>query len=146
MVLASGDQRHCAYTATKFNGQIGYSVRVGGGLSNEPHLAVRLDAFVLPEQAARVARATTEIFREQQNLRENRDQARMKYLFIKEGWTAESFLDELQSRLDFTLLPARRRLCPTTSSRSRGRSQATPGGLQLCGSIGAARPLERRSI
>jgi sulfite reductase (ferredoxin) len=29
----------------------------------------------------------------------------MKYLFLKEGWTAESFLTELQSRLDFKLLP-----------------------------------------
>jgi sulfite reductase (ferredoxin) len=29
----------------------------------------------------------------------------MKHLFLKEGWTAESFLTELQSRLDFTLLP-----------------------------------------
>jgi sulfite reductase (ferredoxin) len=95
-----------ALTAIKFNGQLGYSLRVGGGLSREPHLAVRLNAFVLPEQAARVARAVTEIFREQQGLRENRSQARMKYLFLKEGWTAESFLAALQSRLDFTLLPA----------------------------------------
>jgi sulfite reductase (ferredoxin) len=39
-------------------------------------------------------------------LRESRDRARMKHLFLKEGWTAESFLAELQSRLDFTLLPA----------------------------------------
>jgi sulfite reductase (ferredoxin) len=95
-----------ALTATKSNGQLGYSLRVGGGLSREPHLAVRLNAFVLPEQAVRVARTVTEIFREQQGLRENRAQARMKYLFLKEGWTAESFLAELQSRLDFTLLPA----------------------------------------
>jgi sulfite reductase (ferredoxin) len=29
----------------------------------------------------------------------------MKYLFLKEGWTAGSFLAELQRRLDFTLLP-----------------------------------------
>jgi sulfite reductase (ferredoxin) len=29
----------------------------------------------------------------------------MKYLFLREGWTAESFLTELQSRLDFKLLP-----------------------------------------
>ena len=100
-----------------FNGQIGYSLRVGGGLSKEPHLAVRLNAFVLPEQAVRVARAVAEIFREQQGLRENRAQARMKYLFLKEGWTAESFLAELQSRLDFTLLPGRAgALCPTTST------------------------------
>jgi len=94
------------FTATRLNSQIGYSLRVGGGLSKEPHLAVRLNAFVLPEQAVRVARTVVEIFREQQKLRENRAQARMKYLFLKEGWTAESFLAELQSRLDFTLLPA----------------------------------------
>ena len=92
-------------TAVKHNGEVGYSLRVGGGLSNEPHLAVRLDAFVLPHQAVRVAEAVAEIFRDQQGLRESRDRARLKYLFMKEGWTAESFLAELQSRLDFTLLP-----------------------------------------
>ncbi len=79
-------------TATIHNGQIGYSLRVGGGLSKEPHLAVRLNAFVLPDQAVRVVRAVAEIFREQQGLRENRNEARLKYLFLKEGWTAESFL------------------------------------------------------
>ncbi len=42
-----------ALTPVKRDGQVGFSVRVGGGLSNEPHLAVRLDAFVLPEQAVR---------------------------------------------------------------------------------------------
>jgi sulfite reductase (ferredoxin) len=92
-------------TAVEHNGQVGFSLRVGGGLSKEPHLAVRLDAFVLPEQAVPVARAVAEIFREQQGLRESRERARLKYLFLKEGWTAESFLSELQSRLQFTLLP-----------------------------------------
>jgi len=95
-----------ALTPAKHNGQVGYSVRVGGGLSNEPHLALRLDAFVLPDQALRVVEAITEIFRDQQGLRESRDRARLKYLFTKEGWTAESFLRELQSRVSFTLLPA----------------------------------------
>jgi len=92
-------------TAVKQDGQVGYALRVGGGLSREPHIAVRLDAFVLPEQAIPVVRAIAEIFREQQGLRESRERARMKYLFLKEGWTAESFLAELQSRLDFKLLP-----------------------------------------
>jgi len=92
-------------TAVKHNGEVGYSLRVGGGLSTEPHLAVRLDAFVLPHQAVPVVRAIAEIFRDQQGLRENRERARMKYLFLREGWTPESFLAELQSRLDFTLLP-----------------------------------------
>ena len=80
-------------------------MRVGGGLSADPHLGVRLDAFILPDQALRVVRAITEIFRDQQGLRESRDRARMKHLFLKEGWTAERFLSELEARLDFTLLP-----------------------------------------
>jgi sulfite reductase (ferredoxin) len=118
-----------AFTATEFNGQIGYSLRVGGGLSKEPHLAVRLNAFVLPEQAVRVTRATAEIFREQQSLRENRAQARMKYLFMKEGWTADSFLAELQSRLDFTLLPAVPELVPDDIFRDHAgiHAQRQPG-------------------
>jgi sulfite reductase (ferredoxin) len=92
-------------TAVEHNGQVGYSLRVGGGLSREPYIAVRLDAFILPHQAIPVVRAVTEIFRDQQGLRESRERARMKYLFMKEGWTAERFLTELQSRLNFTLLP-----------------------------------------
>ncbi|HUX43201.1 MAG TPA: nitrite/sulfite reductase [Terracidiphilus sp.] len=94
-----------ALTPVRHDGQVGYSLRVGGGLSNEPHLAVRLDAFLLPHQAVPAVRAITEIFRDQQVLRESRDRARMKYLFMREGWTPESFLAELQSRLDFQLLP-----------------------------------------
>jgi sulfite reductase (ferredoxin) len=92
-------------TAVKHEGEVGYTLRVGGGLSADPHLAVRLDAFILPHQALRVVRAVVEIFRDQQGLRESRDRARLKHLFLREGWTAESFLAALQSRLDFTLLP-----------------------------------------
>ena len=112
-ISATGCPSWCSYpeindigfTPVQHNGEVGYSLRVGGGLSTEPHLAVRLDAFVLPHQAVPVVRAIAEIFRDQQGLRENRERARMKYLFLKEGWTPESFLAELQSRLDFTLLP-----------------------------------------
>jgi sulfite reductase (ferredoxin) len=92
-------------TAVKHDGRVGYSLRVGGGLSREPHIALRLDAFILPHQAVAVVRGVTEIFRDQQGLRESRERARMKYLFTKEGWTADRFLAELQSRLDFRLLP-----------------------------------------
>jgi sulfite reductase (ferredoxin) len=85
--------------------QVGFSVRVGGGLSADPHLGVRLDAFVHPEQAVQVVTAIATIFREQQGLRESRDRARLKHLFLKEGWTAEKFLNELQLRLPFRLDP-----------------------------------------
>jgi len=94
-----------AFTAVQRSDEVGYSLRVGGGLSNEPHLAVRLDAFVRPDQAVGVARGGAEIFRDQQVLRESRERARLKYLFMREGWTAERFLDELHTKLGFMLDP-----------------------------------------
>ncbi len=94
-----------ALTGVRRGNEVGYSLRVGGGLSNEPHLGVRLDAFIRPEQALDVVRRGTEIFRDQQGLRESRDRARLKYLFMREGWTAESFLRELESRLGYQLDP-----------------------------------------
>ena len=93
------------FTPAKRGDEVGYSLRVGGGLSNEPHLAVRLDAFVRPEEAVNVARAVTSIFRDQQGLRQSRDSARLKYLIMKEGWTAEKFLDEVNTRLGYKLAP-----------------------------------------
>ena len=93
-------------TAARRGHEVGYSVRVGGGLSNEPHLGVRLDAFVRPERAPAVVQAITEIFRDQQGLRESRDRARLKYLFMKEGWTAERFLSEIEDRLGYKFDPA----------------------------------------
>ena len=93
-------------TAIRRGKDVGYSVRVGGGLSNEPHLAARLNAFVKPEQAAVVVRAIAEIFRDQQGLRESRDRARLKYLFMKEGWTADRFLAEIEKRIGYKLDPA----------------------------------------
>jgi sulfite reductase (ferredoxin) len=113
-ISATGCPTWCTYpeindialTAVEHQGEKGYSLRVGGGLSNEPHLGVRLDVFLEPGQAIAAVRGVTEIFRDQMVLRESRDRARLKYLFMKEGWTAERFRDELQSRLDFTLRPA----------------------------------------
>jgi len=95
-----------ALTPVRRGEEVGFSLRVGGGLSNEPHLAVRLDAFVRPDQAVAAARAVTEVFRDQQVLRESRERARLKYLFMREGWTAERFLDEVHARLGFRLDPA----------------------------------------
>jgi sulfite reductase (ferredoxin) len=86
--------------------ETGFSVRVGGGLSTEPHLAVRLNAFVRWNQVAPVARGIAEVFREAKVLRENRDRARLKFLFLQHGWTADSFLAALQERIGFTLDPA----------------------------------------
>jgi len=99
-------------TAIRRGDEVGYSVRVGGGLSNEPHLGIRLNAFVRPDQASAVVRAITEIFRDQQGLRESRDRARLKYLFMKEGWTADQFLDEIHNRTGYKLDPAVEEIIP----------------------------------
>jgi sulfite reductase (ferredoxin) len=88
-----------AFTAVRRGDEVGYSVRVGGGLSSDPHLAERLDAFIPTYEVVAVARAITQIFRDQQGLRESRDRARLKHLFTREGWTAESFLHEVERRL-----------------------------------------------
>ena len=88
------------------DGVVGFSLRVGGGLSTDPHLAKRLDAFILPDQVLPVLRATATIFRESDVLRESRERARLKFLFLKHGWTAEGFLDQLEGRLGFELAPA----------------------------------------
>lgn len=83
--------------------EVGFSVRVGGGLSTEPHLAVRLNAFVRPEQVVPVSKAVAEIFRDADGLRENRERARLKYLFLQHGWTAGSFLEEVERKLGYKL-------------------------------------------
>jgi sulfite reductase (ferredoxin) len=86
--------------------EIGFSVRVGGGLSTDPHLAVRLNAFVLWDQVIPVTKAVSELFRDAASLRDNRERARLKFLFLQQGWTADSFLAEVERRLGFTLDPA----------------------------------------
>src|SRR6185437_12400763 len=75
-------------------------------LSNEPHLAVKLNAFIPQEQAVDVAQAVAEIFREQTGLRESRVKARLKYLFMKEGWTPERFLAAIEEKLRCKFDPA----------------------------------------
>ena len=86
--------------------ETGFSIRVAGGLSADPHLAVRLNAFVRWDQVLPVVRGIAEMFREQDVLRENRERARLKHLFTQHQWTADRFLWELTSRLGFALEPA----------------------------------------
>ncbi len=89
------------------DGEVGYSIRVGGGLSKDPHLALRLNAFVPQEQAEKVCYEIARMFRDQTgSLRESRTHARMKFMFMRDGWTAESFLADLERRLGYTFEPA----------------------------------------
>lgn len=86
--------------------EVGFSVRVAGGLSTEPYLGARLNAFVRWNQVIPVIRGIAELFRDSEVLREHRERARLKFLFLRHGWTAERFLDELHDRIGFKLDPA----------------------------------------
>jgi len=86
--------------------EIGFSLRVGGGLSTDPHLGVRLNAFVQWQQVIPVVQGIAEIFREAGVLREHRERARLKFLFLRHGWTPETFLRELEQRIGFALDPS----------------------------------------
>lgn len=117
-ITATGCRSWCSYpeindvalTATERNRQsgreVGFSLRVGGGLSSDPHLGVRLNCFIPVDRAVAVVRAVAELFREQSALRENRERARLKHLFLREGWDGPRFLSELESRLGYKLDPA----------------------------------------
>ncbi len=110
-VTITGCRVWCSYpeindvglTATQRDGEIGFSLRLGGGLSTEPHLGRRLDAFVRWNQVVPVLGAVAEVFRDAEALREHRDRARLKYLFLRHGWTAEEALEAIQKRLPFPL-------------------------------------------
>ena len=94
---------------TRFVGgkpEIGFSLRVAGGLSTEPYLGARLNAFVRWNQVVPVIKGIAEVFRDSDVLREHRERARLKFLFLRHGWTAERFLDELHDRVGFRLDPA----------------------------------------
>src|SRR6266496_3626590 len=101
----------CAYpeindvglTAVRRGSETGFSLRVGGGLSTDPHLALRLNAFVRWEQVVPVLAGVAQLFHDSEILRENRERARLKFLFLKHGWSEESFQDELERRLGFRL-------------------------------------------
>jgi sulfite reductase (ferredoxin) len=92
--------------------EVGFSLRVAGGLSTEPHLAARLNAFVRWHQVLPAIIGIAELFRDSDVLREHRERARLKFLFLQRGWTAESFLEELQRRIGFQFGPAVEELPP----------------------------------
>jgi sulfite reductase (ferredoxin) len=75
------------------DGQPGFDVWVGGGLSTNPMLAQRLGAFVLPEQVPAVWAGIAEVFRDY-GYRRLRTRARIKFLVA--DWGPEKFREVLE--------------------------------------------------
>jgi sulfite reductase (ferredoxin) len=75
------------------DGEVGYDVFVGGGLSTNPMFAKRLGAFVKPEQVPEVWKGVTSIFRDY-GYRRLRHRARIK--FLVNDWGPEKFREVLE--------------------------------------------------
>ncbi len=75
------------------DGQPGYDLWVGGGLSTNPKIGVRLGVFVKPGQVAEVWAGVTSVFRDY-GYRRLRHRARLKFLLA--DWGAARFREVLE--------------------------------------------------
>jgi sulfite reductase (ferredoxin) len=84
------------------DGETGYDLWVGGGLSTNPKLAQRIGVFVRPDQVTDVWAAVTSVFRDY-GYRRQRNHARMKFLMA--DWGPEKFRQVLQDEYLHAALP-----------------------------------------
>jgi sulfite reductase (ferredoxin) len=98
----SGCAQHCvnheindvAFVGVKdADGQPGFDLWVGGGLSTNPMFAQRLGVFVKPDEVAEVWAGVAGLFRDY-GYRRSRNHARLKFLLA--DWGTEKFRDVLQ--------------------------------------------------
>jgi len=76
------------------------------------------------------------LFRDSEVLREHRERARLKFLFLRHGWTAERFLEELQQRIGFRLDPAVEEHAPDDVYRDHvGIHAQKQSGLSYVGAV-----------
>jgi sulfite reductase (ferredoxin) len=84
------------------DGEAGYDLWVGGGLSTNPKFAQRIGVFVRPEQVTDVWAGVTSIFRDY-GYRRARNHARMKFLMA--DWGPEKFRQVLEEEYLHQPLP-----------------------------------------
>jgi ferredoxin-nitrite reductase len=99
--------------------QLGFNIRVGGGLSRkEPRFSRSLDVWVPPEQAADIGAGMSALFREHGD-RDDRFNARIK--FLVDEWGTEKMREVLQDEfMDFEL--------PTAGENMRENYTYNAGG------------------
>lgn len=104
----SGCGHHCmkheiqdvSLVAFKDGDTVAFDLLIGGGLSRSKAIAQRAERKVTPDQVLDVVKRCGELFRENGN-RDNRNKARIRHLLA--DWGIEKFIEELESRLGYTL-------------------------------------------
>jgi len=99
---AQGDINDLAFEPAEKDGEIGFNVRVGGGLARkEPRFARDIDVWVPKEKTAEVAGGLSALFRDYGD-RDDRFNARIK--FLVDEWGPEKVRETLQEEyVDFEL-------------------------------------------
>ena len=77
--------------------ELGFDLRVGGGLSTQPFFSQRLGAFIKLDEAMEVIRRITDIWLDSPEYRQKRHHARFKYLV--HDWGLPKFRQTLEERL-----------------------------------------------
>jgi sulfite reductase (ferredoxin) len=106
----SGCGRHCtnheindvSFVAVDNDGEFGYDLWVGGGLSTNPRFGVRLGVFVPRDRLLETWRGVTSIFRDY-GYRKVRNRARLKFLMA--DWGPEKFREVLEEKYLSAPLP-----------------------------------------
>jgi ferredoxin-nitrite reductase len=107
-ISLSGCSIHCAQPdincvgvfGLRRGGEVGYGIKLGGGLSSAPKLSIPLPVFLKPEQVWPVVHAASVIFRDH-GYRHTRTRARCKFLF--HDWGAERLRAEIEALLGWRM-------------------------------------------
>jgi sulfite reductase (ferredoxin) len=113
------------------DGEPGFDLWVGGGLSTSPRFAQRLGVFVRPEEAVEVLHHVTLVFRDH-GYRTNRHKARVKFLIG--DWGAARFRETVEASLGRHLADGPPALPPADPLRDHvGATRQLPPGLFAVG-------------
>ena len=114
----------------------GYDVWVGGGLSTNPKLGVRLGAFVEPARVLEVWEGVISVFRDY-GYRRSRMHARLKFLLA--DWGPEKFREVLEREYLSAPLPdGPAPAVPATPDRDHVGVHAQANGLSYVGTVARA--------
>ncbi len=116
------------------DGEPGYDLWVGGGLSTNPMIAKRLGAFIQPDQVAEVWAAITSVFRDY-GYRRLRHRARLKFLIA--DWGPEKFREVLEKEYLGYALPDG---SPPPPPPAAGATTSACTGSGTAGTTWASRP------
>lgn len=84
--------------------EVGFDLRVGGGLSRQGQWSQRLNRFVKPEQVLPTLRAIARLYREAGEYRQQRLRGRLRFLIA--DWGLKRFCGALEEQLGFPLTAA----------------------------------------